>query len=46
MIEADLDGWAVECRDCKTTGPIAKSRELAELRWNERILYSEMRKCG
>jgi len=46
IIEADLDGWAVECRDCKTTGPIAKSRELAELRWNERILYSEMRNCG
>jgi len=21
IIEADLDGWAVECRDCKTTGP-------------------------
>ncbi|MHB1117882.1 hypothetical protein, partial [Sideroxydans sp.] len=46
IIEADLDGWAVECRGCKTTGPIGKSRELAELLWNERVLYAELRKCG
>ena len=46
IIEADLDGWAVECRGCKTTGPIGKSRELAELLWNNRALYNELRKCG
>lgn len=41
LIEADLEGWSVECRDCKTTGPIGKTKELAELRWNERTLYAK-----
>ncbi len=41
IIEADLEGWAVECRECKTTGPIAKTKELAELRWNELTLYAK-----
>jgi len=41
IIEADLEGWAVECRDCNTIGPIDKSEELAELLWNQRVLYAK-----
>lgn len=45
-IEIDTEGWAVECFECKSIGPTGKTRELAELLWDERILYSEMRKGG
>ena len=45
-IEIDIGGWVVECHECNTIGLMEKSRELAELLWNERTLYSELRKCG
>lgn len=45
-IEIDTDGWAVACLGCKAIGPMGKSKELAELRWNERMLYAEVRKSA
>lgn len=49
-IEIDIDGWVVECRACKTIGPIDKTKALAEQQWNNRRLYpatgTELRRYG
>jgi hypothetical protein len=39
IVEVDLGKWMVECKTCQTTGPLDKSPELAEIRWNHRQLY-------
>lgn len=39
IVEIDQEEWMVECRSCQTTGPIDRSPELAEIRWNYRQLY-------
>ena len=34
--EIDIAGWLIECLQCHTTGPIAKSEALTAVLWNQR----------